>query len=202
MNKPIMRLTAAALALSLGAASAPALAGRGHWGHDRHYYHRGSSAGWWVGGAFALGALGTAMALSARPSYSYGYGYGYAAPAVVYSAPVYTAPVYAAPVYAAPVYAAPPVYVPPPVYVTPPPVYTAPATYSEPVPAPSSVIAYPAKGQNHAQQARDQSVCQSWAMNQSGYDPATPSRYTTSAAVDSYNRAINACLSGRGYTLG
>ncbi|CFO11306.1 lipoprotein [Bordetella pertussis] len=35
-------------------------------------------------------------------------------------------------------------------------------------------------------------------MNQSGYDPATPSAWTTGVSVDSYQRALSACLAGRG----
>src|SRR5881398_1214261 len=36
-----------------------------------------------------------------------------------------------------------------------------------------SVFAYPAKGQTPEQQARDSSECQTWAKQQSGWDPAT-----------------------------
>ena len=33
---------------------------------------------------------------------------------------------------------------------------------------------YPAKGQSAEQQKKDQSECQTWAVGQSGYDPANP----------------------------
>ena len=35
-------------------------------------------------------------------------------------------------------------------------------------------VAYPAKGQSAEQQKKDQGECQSWAVGQSGYDPANP----------------------------
>ncbi|AZY48995.1 hypothetical protein [Bordetella avium] len=40
--------------------------------------------------------------------------------------------------------------------------------------------------------------CQRQAMNESGFDPATPNPWTTQIMVDSYNRALQTCLSGRG----
>jgi hypothetical protein len=36
-----------------------------------------------------------------------------------------------------------------------------------------AVAAYPARGQSPQQQARDASECQSWARQQTGYDPGT-----------------------------
>lgn len=36
-------------------------------------------------------------------------------------------------------------------------------------------------------------------MNQSGYDPATISQWTTQVMVDSYNRAMDSCMNSRGY---
>ena len=35
-------------------------------------------------------------------------------------------------------------------------------------------VAYPAKGQSAEQQKKDQGECQTWAIGQSGYDPAKP----------------------------
>ena len=34
------------------------------------------------------------------------------------------------------------------------------------------IYAYPAKGQSQAQQDRDRNECHSWAVNQTGFDPA------------------------------
>jgi hypothetical protein len=169
------RAAVAAVALATAAGvSTPAMA--------HGYYHHGwhGSSGWWVGGALALGTAGAIIALNSRPS-------------VVYTSPVYAAPVYAAPVYAAPpvVYSPPPVYAPPPVAYAPPP---APATTG-------NLIAYPARGQTVAQQSRDRSECQGWAMNQSGYDPMHPNAWTTGVMVDSYNRAMAACMTGKGYSV-
>jgi ferric-dicitrate binding protein FerR (iron transport regulator) len=39
-------------------------------------------------------------------------------------------------------------------------------------PARPNVAAYPTRGQNAAQQARDNTECQTWARQQSGHDPA------------------------------
>jgi hypothetical protein len=36
------------------------------------------------------------------------------------------------------------------------------------------LIVYPSQGQSPEQQARDQGECNSWAVQQTGYDPATP----------------------------
>lgn len=172
-----VKAAAAAVALTMAAAvSTPAMAHR--------YYHRGwhGGSGWWVGGALALGTTGAIIALNSRPS-------------VVYTAPVYTAP----PV----VYTPAPVYAPAPVYVPPPVAYTAPpaaAAYTAP-PATGNLIAYPARGQSQAQQSRDRNECQGWAMNQSGYDPAHPNEWTNNVMVDAYNRAMSACMTGRGYSV-
>ncbi|OZI62294.1 hypothetical protein [Bordetella genomosp. 11] len=181
MKSLTLRTAVAALALATAAGVAsPAMAHgyyRGGGWHGGGWH--GSSAGWWVGGALALGAAGAIIAANS-------------APAVVYTAPVYAAPpvVYGAPVYPAPVYAPPPV------------AYAAPPVYAPPPPAPSgNLIAYPARGQNQAQQTRDRSECQGWAMNQSGYDPAHPNQWTTGVMVDSYNRAMSACMTGRGYSV-
>jgi hypothetical protein len=40
-------------------------------------------------------------------------------------------------------------------------------------PATPTVYAYPAQGQTPQQQAQDRSECQTWAQQQSGWDPAT-----------------------------
>lgn len=63
------------------------------------------------------------------------------------------------------------------------------------------VIAYPAKGQNSEQQSRDRYECHSWAVSQSGFDPATANSAPPAAAADTYRRALGACLTGRGYSV-
>ncbi|WP_086080517.1 hypothetical protein [Bordetella genomosp. 13] len=144
------------------------------WGYYRGHGYRGYS-GWVVGGAVGVATGGTYLAFSTRPAYPYYY----------YPAPVYVSP---PPVYVAPpvVYAAPPVQ-----YVAPPPRQVASV----------DVIAYPAQNQSPSQQARDRGECERWAANQSGFDPAQASRWTTGAQTDSYTRAIGACLKGRGYSI-
>ncbi|MCF8203897.1 MAG: hypothetical protein K9J82_02395 [Methylotenera sp.] len=81
------------------------------------------------------------------------------------------------------VYVPPPAPLPPPVVVAPAPVYAAP---SRPVP-----VIYPRHGQSPAQTEFDQRECNRWATSQ----PA--------AMADSsvFNRAVDACMDGRGYTL-
>lgn len=61
------------------------------------------------------------------------------------------------------------------------------------------VIAYPARGQNADLQSRDRYECHSWAVSQSGFDPATARSAPAASASDTYRHALGACLSGRGY---
>jgi len=175
-------------ALALAVASAPAVAGGrgGYWGGGHgggyHHHHGGggsSSDGWWIGGAFALATVGLLLAANSGPSYVqtgvYSSGVGYTSP-----------PLYAAPAYGAPVYEAAPVYETPPV------------AYSTPVPQYAPVQYEPAPAVNTAQ-ANATNDCRRWAMNQSGYDPATINAWTTQIMVDTYNRALDSCMTSRGY---
>ncbi|QQB34042.1 MULTISPECIES: hypothetical protein [Achromobacter] len=165
------RMVGVALALAL--ASSPALAG-GYRGGYHHHHGGGGGNGWWIGGAVALAATGLILAANnSGPSYVQT---GVYAPGVAYYSP---------PVYAAPVYEAPPVYAAPPVYQAPPAQY-APVQYE------------PAPPVNRAQ-ASASTDCQRWAMNQSGYDPATISQWTTQVMVDTYNHALDSCMNSRGY---
>lgn len=45
------------------------------------------------------------------------------------------------------------------------------------------LIVYPSQGQTPEQQARDQSECHTWAVQQTGYDPASPSPPPTTSAA-------------------
>lgn len=63
------------------------------------------------------------------------------------------------------------------------------------------VIAYPARGQTAEQQARDRYECHSWAVSQSGFDPAAATSAPAQSAADYYRRALGACLNGRGYSI-
>jgi len=75
-----------------------------------------------------------------------------------------------------------------------------------PSPEPSGQLyIYPSKGQSQAEQAKDRNDCHSWAVSQTGYDPilqtgGTPSSQTNTKLTD-YQRALGACLEGRGYTV-
>jgi hypothetical protein len=64
-----------------------------------------------------------------------------------------------------------------------------------------TVIAYPARGQNADQQARDRYECHTWAVSQSGFDPASATGAPAASTSDYYRRALGACLSGRGYSI-
>ncbi|BEG73995.1 hypothetical protein [Achromobacter xylosoxidans] len=168
------RMVGVALALAL--ASSPALAGGYRGGHHGGYHHHhgggGGGSGWWIGGAFALAATGLILAANSGPSYAQT---GVYAPGVSYTSP---------PVYAAPLYETPPVYSAPPVYQEP--AQYAPVQYEAAPPADTA-------------QASASTDCQRWAMNQSGYDPATISQWTTQVMVDSYNHAMDSCMNSRGY---
>jgi hypothetical protein len=55
---------------------------------------------------------------------------------------------------------------------------------------------YPAKGQSPQQQKSDEAACYSWAVQQTGFDPAKPPPQQAAFA-----KARAACLEGRGYTV-
>jgi hypothetical protein len=71
--------------------------------------------------------------------------------------------------------------------------------------APDDLIIYPKNGQSKDQQAADQFECHSWAKNQTGFDPTESGGGVQSADADrirnNYNRAMSACLQGRGYQV-
>ena len=73
-------------------------------------------------------------------------------------------------------------------------------------PAPEDLIIYPKNGQSKDQQAADQYECHNWAKGQTGFDPTQPdggvsSRPTADRAHSNYDRAMSACLQGRGYQV-
>lgn len=71
--------------------------------------------------------------------------------------------------------------------------------------ASNDLIIYPKNGQSKDQQAADQYECHSWAKNQTGFDPTESGGGVQSGDVDrirnNYNRAMSACLQGRGYQV-
>jgi len=65
---------------------------------------------------------------------------------------------------------------------------------------------YPRKGQSQAQQDNDRYECHKWAVDQTNYDPtaAIPQGLSANQAMQmraDYQRAMAACLDGRGYTV-
>ena len=85
-----------------------------------------------------------------------------------------------------------------------PPVYFLPA----PSVAPSSterIFVYPRQGQSEELQAKDRYECHSWAVSQTSYDPTQPTSGMPEAQLNQmradYQRAMGACLDGRGYTM-
>lgn len=72
-------------------------------------------------------------------------------------------------------------------------------------PAPQAdMIIYPKNGQSKDQQAADQYECYNWAKGQSGFDPTQPGGGVSGnpdQSRNNYNRAMSACLQGRGYQV-
>jgi hypothetical protein len=66
------------------------------------------------------------------------------------------------------------------------------------------LMIYPKNGQTKEQQAADQFECHNWAKGQTGFDPTQPGGGVSSnadAVRNNYNRAMSACLQGRGYQV-
>ena len=82
------------------------------------------------------------------------------------------------------VYVPQPAPLPAPVYVAPAPAYVAPSRAADPV-------IYPRNGQSSAQLEADHRDCNRWATTQ-------PKAMADSSV---FNRAVDACMDGRGYTL-
>jgi len=72
-------------------------------------------------------------------------------------------------------------------------------------PQAGQIFVYPRKGQSEKQEATDRYECHSWAANQTGYDPTNPAAGIPEAQAAQkradYQRAMGACLDGRGYTV-
>jgi hypothetical protein len=60
---------------------------------------------------------------------------------------------------------------------------------------------YPKNGQTDEQQATDRYQCHQWAVSQSGYDPTRSGAAAAGGQQMDYQRAITACLEGRGYSV-
>jgi hypothetical protein len=66
-------------------------------------------------------------------------------------------------------------------------------------PVPADLFFYPSQGQSEQQQADDRYACHRWAVDQTRYDPTTAEYRAEDRAQ--YDRAITACMSGRGYSV-
>ena len=82
-----------------------------------------------------------------------------------------------------------------------------PPTQATPAPtaAAEQQYVYPRNGQTPEQQATDRYECHRWAVGQTGFDPTLTSGGVAPESADAkraeYNRAMHACLEGRGYTV-
>jgi hypothetical protein len=69
----------------------------------------------------------------------------------------------------------------------------------------TDLIIYPKNGQTKDQQAADEYECHNWARSQTGFDPTQMDGAAPSADADrgrsNYDRAMAACLQGRGYQV-
>ena len=67
------------------------------------------------------------------------------------------------------------------------------------------LYAYPQAGQSAQQQSNDRYECHKWATGQSGFDPTQTGggvpQDQASSARDNYQRAMSACLEGKGYSV-
>jgi hypothetical protein len=66
-------------------------------------------------------------------------------------------------------------------------------------PADHELYVYPTRGQSERQQADDRYECHRWAVDQVHYDP-TDAEYRAEDRAQ-YDRALTACLTGRGYSV-
>jgi hypothetical protein len=75
---------------------------------------------------------------------------------------------------------------------------------SQAPPPADQMFIYPRMGQSQQQQADDRYACHQWAVNQTGFDPTQPGGSSGSQKIEmraDYQRAMSACLDGRGYTV-
>lgn len=82
------------------------------------------------------------------------------------------------------------------------------ASTEAPPPPPSQngdVFVYPKNGQSEEQLSKDKYECHKWAQGESGFDPTQPNGGVSPSEASSkraaYQRAIGACLDGRGYSV-
>jgi len=76
---------------------------------------------------------------------------------------------------------------------------------SQAPPPVEQMFIYPRLGQSEQQQADDRYACHRWAVDQTGFDPTQPpGSASANQRIEKradYQRAMGACLDGRGYTV-
>lgn len=73
---------------------------------------------------------------------------------------------------------------------------------SQAPPPAEQMFIYPRLGQSEQQQGDDRYACHRWAVDQTGFDPtAPPGDVQRTGKRADYQRALAACLDGRGYTV-
>lgn len=72
-------------------------------------------------------------------------------------------------------------------------------------PLAQELFIYPKQGQSEKKQADDRYECHRWAVKQTEYDPSQPPKNMTlqelSSKRENYQKAMKACLEGRGYSV-
>lgn len=82
-----------------------------------------------------------------------------------------------------------------------------PLAESEPPPplVAEELFAYPKEGQSEEKQAEDRYACHRWGVEQTSYDPTQPPQGLPVSELSrlraDYQRAMKACLEGRGYSV-
>lgn len=186
-----------AVAALIATVAAPAVAGHGYYRHGYHgHHHHGSSGsdGWVIGGLLALAAAGLYLAATSEPDYPPAGGVSYGTRYYGDGSPGYT--------FYGGVPAPSPETSPYPVPAAVAPSSVTPDTSPSPAGSPPQAGATapgpraPAGGQPPVRTAADRAQCQRYAVNYSGYDPASASAWTTAVSVRTYNRALQNCLAG------
>jgi len=69
----------------------------------------------------------------------------------------------------------------------------------------NELFIYPKQGQSEQKQADDRYACHKWSVGQTRYDPSQPPKDLSTKQVSdqryAYQRAMRACLEGRGYSV-
>lgn len=146
-------------------------------------YCGGGYSGWWAPWV----VIGGAAVLSA------------------YYAPYYYAPYYYPTYYYPPHYYAPYYYAPQPMVIQEQSSLYVQSASSAPLSLVERIFVYPRQGQSEDLQAKDRYECHDWARSQTHYDPTQSYSGMPEAQLiqmrSDYQRAMGACLDGRGYTV-